>query len=209
MRVLVLSPHTDDVELGAGGTICRLLEEGHELRWMVFSVAEESLPKGMPPDTLEKEFRASADSLGLAEESLTIFHHRVRRLHEVRQDVLESLLKMRNEFSPDLVIAPSRHDHHQDHQVVSQEAVRAFKTSASLICYELPWNHLEFDGTFFMRLDEKHMERKFELLGHYKSQMVIDRGYFDKDFIFGLARVRGVQCGATYAEAFEVLRWID
>jgi LmbE family N-acetylglucosaminyl deacetylase len=55
-RILILSPHTDDAELGAGGYISKLLEEEYELYWSVFSIAEDSVPGGMPKDTLKNEF---------------------------------------------------------------------------------------------------------------------------------------------------------
>ena len=54
-RVLVLAPHTDDGEFGAGGTMARLVEEGAEVRYVAFSIATRSLPEGFPPDTLARE----------------------------------------------------------------------------------------------------------------------------------------------------------
>ncbi|MGQ0535875.1 MAG: PIG-L deacetylase family protein [Methanobacteriota archaeon] len=208
MRILILSPHTDDAEVGCGGTIARFLEEKHEVLWMAFSTAEESLPEGLPKDTLRHEFLSVVRSLGLTEKNCRIFGHKVRRLHEVRQQILEELVKARKDFAPDLVLQPSLKDFHQDHEVVANEAVRAFKTSASILGYELPWNHLEFSTGMFVRLEERHLDKKYELMGNYKSQFLREREYFSKEFIFGLAKVRGVQCGAPYAEAFEVVRWM-
>jgi hypothetical protein len=99
-------------------------------------------------------------------------------------------------------------DFHQDHQIVANEMVRAFKTSASILSYELPWNHIGFDTQLFIKLTEKHIEEKYELLRNYKSQVLKNRPYFSKEFIFGLAKTRGVQCDSKYAEAFEVIRWM-
>ena len=65
-RVLILSPHTDDAELGAGGTIARLLEEGKDIEYVVFSGCETSVPNGMPKDTLRKECKHAAELIGLA-----------------------------------------------------------------------------------------------------------------------------------------------
>ena len=67
MKYLLLAPHTDDIELGCGGTVLKLLEEGNEVHWVVFSTAEDSIPPGMPLDTLKKEFLSVAGSLGLSE----------------------------------------------------------------------------------------------------------------------------------------------
>jgi hypothetical protein len=86
--------------------------------------------------------------------------------------------------------------------------IRAFKTTSSIICYEMPWNHLSFNTQLFVRLDKHHIERKMDLLKHYKSQLELQRPYFSEEFIYGLAKTRGIQCNSEYAEAFEVLRWM-
>jgi len=208
MRALFISPHTDDVELGAGGTLVKLLEEGNEVYWVVFSTAEDSLPQGTPPDTLRREFLSVVDDLGLDKGQYKILNFRVRYLPEHRQEVLEELVRIKKEYSPDLVVGPSLDDYHQDHQVVAWEMIRAFKNSASIISYELPWNHVRFNTQLFVRLEERYIDRKISLLSHYQSQVSLNRPYFSEDFIRGWARTRGVQVGARYAEAFEVIRWI-
>jgi LmbE family N-acetylglucosaminyl deacetylase len=104
-----------------------------------------------------------------------------------------------------MVFIPSTDDTHQDHQVVSHEGFRAFKRT-TLVGYELPWNNLTFKASFFVRLSPEDVGRKVEAIHAYRSQA--DHLYTTEDFLRGLARVRGVQIGAGYAEAFEVLRWI-
>jgi len=208
MRVLVLSPHTDDAELGAGGSIIKLLEEGNEIFWIVFSTAEDSLPQNIPKDTLKKEFQDSMKTLGLDKTNYKVYNFKVRHLHRYRQEILEILVKTRNKVRPHLVIGPSLHDFHQDHQVIANEMIRAFKTTSSIISYELPWNHITFNTQLFIKLKQHHIDKKWEILQNYKSQMIERRPYFSKKFISGLAKVRGVQCNSKYAEAFEVIRWI-
>jgi N-acetylglucosamine malate deacetylase 1 len=208
MKILFLSPHTDDVELGAGGTLLKMIEQQHEIRWLVFSAAEDSLPAELPKSTLRDEFIAVATDLGLGPELYKVLDYRVRYLFEHRQQVLEHLVAMRNEFVPDLVIGPSLHDFHQDHQVVAQEMFRAFKSTSSIICYELPWNHLAFDTQLFVRLQERHVARKVSLLRHYDSQHRLKRRYFQEEYLRSLAVMRGGQTDADFAEAFEVLRWL-
>lgn len=208
MRVLFLSPHTDDVELGAGGTLVRFLEEGYGIFWVVFSTAEDSLPDTLAKDTLKREFLSVIEELKIDKDNYRILNFRVRRLHEHRQEVLEELIKIRKEFNPNLVIGPSLNDYHQDHQVVAWEMIRAFKNTSSIIAYELPWNHVAFNTQMFVKLEEKHIKKKVELLKNYRSQQILNRPYFSEDFIFGWARMRGVQVGAEFAEVFEVIRWI-
>lgn len=156
MKVLFLPPHTDDVELGAGGTLFKFLENGYEILWAVFSTAEDSLPRIIPKNTLRKEFLKVSKSLGLEKGNYEIFDFRVRRLHEHRQEILEELVKIREAFSPDLAIGPSLNDYHQDHQVVSNEMIRAFRNTSAIICYELPWNHVRF----FVKLEKATLRKR-------------------------------------------------
>lgn len=207
-NILILSPHTDDAELGAGGTIVRLLEEGKNILWVVFSSAEESLPNGFPPNSLVFEFKEAMAKIGLNQDNFKIYNFKVRYLSYNRQELLEELVKIRNNFIPDLVIGPSLHDFHQDHSIVANEMVRAFKTTASIICYELPWNHINFDTQFFSKLELHHINKKVEVLKSYGSQYAKKRHYFSDEFIKGLAATRGAQIETKYAEAFEVIRWI-
>jgi len=208
MNILILSPHTDDAELGAGGTITKYLSEGHKIKWVVFSTAEESLPIDLPSDTLSNEFTNVYKSIGLNDDDVKIFHFKVRHLNYHRQEVLEELYKIKNSFNPDLVIGPSMNDLHQDHKTVAEEMIRAFKSSSSIISYELPWNHLTFNTQMFIKLDEAQIGKKLEMLNHYKSQIKLGRYYFSEDFIRGLAITRGAQINHKFAEAFEVIRWI-
>jgi N-acetylglucosamine malate deacetylase 1 len=206
-RILILSPHTDDAELGAGATINKFINQGKEIYWVVFSTAEESLPSNMPKTTLKDEFLEVANSLSLQKSDLLINNFKVRKLHEHRQEILEILVKIRNTFHPNLVIGPSLNDFHQDHIVVANEMVRAFKNQASIISYELPWNHMTFNTQMFIRLSEDDIKNKIKLIQHYKSQIIKKRKYFQDDFIYGMASMRGIQTESKYAEAFEVIRW--
>jgi N-acetylglucosamine malate deacetylase 1 len=94
---------------------------------------------------------------------------------------------------------------HQDHQVICQEARRAFKTT-TLLGYELPWNNYQFHSSALVPLEEWQVQRKVEALQAFKSQA--HRPYADEEFIRGWMRGRGVTAGAAFAEAFEVIRWV-
>jgi N-acetylglucosamine malate deacetylase 1 len=204
-NILVLAPHTDDGELGAGGTISYFLEKGVRVYYAAFSTAQDSVPPGMPKDILKREVRTATQRLGIEEENLFIYDYQVRKLGYSRQEILEDLIKLRNNIQFDLILMPSLNDIHQDHITVSQEGLRAFKTT-SILGYELIWNNLTFNTTCFIRLEERHLEKKIDALGSYESQKGKD--YVSADFIRSLAKARGVQIGAEYAEAFEVTRWV-
>jgi LmbE family N-acetylglucosaminyl deacetylase len=135
-RVLVLAPHTDDGEFGCGGTMARLVDGGAEVRYLAFSTATKSLPDGFPPDTLQREVRDATAELGIPEEQLTVHDFEVRTFPERRQDILELLIGLWDEWRPDAVFQPSVHDVHQDHQVVAAEGLRAFKRT-TILGYEI------------------------------------------------------------------------
>ncbi|MHA1754628.1 MAG: PIG-L deacetylase family protein, partial [Candidatus Odinarchaeia archaeon] len=174
----------------------------------VFSTAEQSLPENLPSDTLKKEFINVTTSLNLNDKNYIIYNYEVRNLHQYRQKILDNLIEIREEFKPHLVIGPSLNDYHQDHQVIANEMIRAYKNTSSIICYELPWNHTVFNTQLFVKLKKEHIQRKFELLKNYKSQIILKRPYFSEEFIFGWAKMRGLRVKSKYAEAYEVICWV-
>lgn len=202
-KILVLAPHTDDGELGAGGSISRFIEQGAEVTYVAFSTAEKSVPDGFPKDVLKTEVKNATQLLGISESNLIIFNYEVRKLNYVRQEILEALIKIRNATQFDLVLVPSLNDIHQDHITIAQEAVRAFKQS-TIWGYELIWNNLQFNTTCFVKLEDRHVQNKVKALTAYRSQQF--RDYTSEKFIYSLAHTRGVQIGSQYAESFEVIR---
>ena len=100
---------------------------------------------------------------------------------------------------------PSPNDLHQDHHTVAEECMRAFKET-SILAYELPWNNISFNTQAFVKLEKRHIEKKVHALHAYNSQK--KRSYLNEEFIFSWARTRGVQIKISYAETFEVIRWI-
>ncbi len=202
-NVLVLAPHTDDGELGAGGSISKLIENGAKVTYVAFSTAEDSVPDGLPKDILKKEVVKATAELGIKPENLIILNYQVRRFNYDRQQILEDLISLRKKSSFDLILTPSMHDIHQDHSTISQESIRAFKNT-TILGYELIWNNLTFNTQCFVKLEEKHIDAKQKALEQYESQG--GRNYLARDFTFSLAKTRGVQVGAEYAECFEVIR---
>lgn len=204
-NVIVLAPHTDDGELGCGGAIVKLVESGARVSYVAFSTAEQSVPEGFPRDALKTEVISATKILGISTENLIIKNYEVRKLNYFRQEILEELIALRQKEQFDLVMMPSLKDIHQDHITIAQEGLRAFKNT-TILGYELIWNNLSFNTTSFIKLDRSCVEKKSEALLEYKSQGI--RDYMSREFIFSLAKARGVQIGAEFAEAFEVIRWV-
>lgn len=205
--ILVLAPHTDDLEFGCGGTIAKLAEPNKKNRIFcaAFSACKISVRKNFPEDILITEIKAASKILGIPQDNLRLFDYNVRTFNYKRQELLDNILKLKSEIQPDIVFIPSLNDLHQDHFTIAQEGFRAFKFS-SLLSYELPWNNLSFNTASFMKLEEKHIKAKIEAIGEYVSQS--HRTYANEEFIRSLARTRGVQINTHYAECFEVIRWL-
>ena len=202
-RVLVLAPHTDDGELGCGGTTARLVEAGIEVHYHAFSIATRSLPDGFAPDTLAREVREATAELGIPESQLTVHDFDVRTFPERRQDILELLVATWDELRPDAVFQPSHHDVHQDHQTIAQEGLRAFKRT-TVLGYEIPWNNFDFSYGAYVALEQRHVERKIAALARYASQQ--HRRYANPEYVWNLARVHGINVNRDYAECFQVYR---
>lgn len=204
-KILFLAPHTDDVELGCGATLARVIEEDGDVYVAAFSTARQSLPPNTPSNQLELEFRSAMNVYGIDNNHLYVYDYEVRKLNYSRQDVLENMVELKNQINPDWIFLPSGNDLHQDHQVVFNEGLRAFK-DRTIWGYELPWNHISFNAQGFIKVDLKHIEKKWQAMQEYNTQLVKKRPYFEKSFIEGIAKMRGMQINEKYAEAFEVVR---
>lgn len=204
--ILVLAPHTDDGELGCGGLIAKAIRQNANVFYVAFSTADESVPSYFPPNQLELEVKEATSILGVPPQNLIVLKYAVRKLNYVRQEILEKLIQLREQIKPDLVLLPSQKDIHQDHSTVTAEGIRAFKNT-SILGYELIWNNLSFDADCFVLLSLSDLEKKISALKAYSTQE--GKTYMSSDFIASLAKVRGTQINESYAESFEVIRWID
>lgn len=204
-RVLVLAPHPDDGEFSSGGSLKRFSDLGLEIHYAAFSPCIQSLPAGMPEDTLWKELNKAASILGISKDQISTYNFPVRYFPQHRQEILEELILLKKRVQPDLVLLPNSLDMHQDHNTIHKEGLRAFKHTR-LLGYELPWNNLNFTNNCHIRLEREHIQAKMDALQCYQSQK--SRNYMDEEYFFGLAKTRGIQINANYAEAFELIRWI-
>jgi N-acetylglucosamine malate deacetylase 1 len=202
-RALVLAPHTDDGEFGCGGTMSRLVEDGADVRYVAFSIATRSLPEGFAPDTLAREVAEATAELGIPPENLTVHDFDVRTFPQNRQEILELLIELWNDWQPDVVFQPSLHDIHQDHQTIAAEGLRAFKRT-TILGYEIPWNNFDFSYQAYFALEQHHIERKAAALARYASQK--HRRYANPEYVWNVARTHGINVNREYAEVFQVYR---
>lgn len=203
--VLVLAPHADDGELGCGATLARLVEEKKDIYYVCFSICEESVPPGFPKNALEIEVKQATEQLGINKNNLIIKHYPVRKLMDYRQEILEDMIKIRREIVPDIIFMPSSFSLHQDHKLIYEEGVRAFKFF-TCFGYDLPWDTIKFVTNAFFKLEQRHVQKKCDSLKLYETQK--NRQYCDPDIIFSLSKIRGAQIQELYAEAFEIIKAI-
>ncbi|MCX7745010.1 MAG: PIG-L family deacetylase [Flavobacteriales bacterium] len=197
--IFAIAPHVDDVELGAGGTINRLVQNND-----VYYIGL-SLPPLVDGQILLNEFYQSAKILGIKLENVILKFYDPRNLFEVRLEILQFFYDLNKKLNPDLIFLPNSKDIHQSHEVVFAEGRRAFKY-ASILGYELPWNSFDFKMDLFVELSYENVKAKIDAINAYTTQK--NRIFFSNDIVGDLARVRGKQIGKEYAECFEVIRLI-
>jgi len=205
-KALILAPHPDDGEFSSGGTIAKMTASGTEFWYAAFSPCAKSIPDGFSEDVLYQELNNAVRHLGITSERVKTYQFSVRDFPEHRQAILEEMILLKAEIQPDTVFMPNSNDVHQDHQVIHNEGIRAFR-DCNLLGYELPWNSFKFSNDYFVKLTGDHLKTKWEAIQEYKSQSF--RKYCDRALFDGLARVRGSQVNTEFAEAFELIRWIS
>jgi LmbE family N-acetylglucosaminyl deacetylase len=183
--------------------MARMVDAGVDVRYVAFSIATRSLPPGFPPDTLARECAEATAELGLPAGNLTVHDFDVRTFPGHRQEILELLVALWEEWRPDVVFQPSLHDVHQDHQTIAQEGLRAFKRT-TILGYEIPWNNFDFAYQCYLALEQPQLDRKVAALERYASQA--HRRYSDPEYIRNVARTHGINVNREYAEVFQVYR---
>lgn len=199
-KILVISPHIDDVELGMGGTV-NLLKERNEIFYLGLSSPDNVEPKSF----ISTEFRQSCQHLGIKESNIITKNYHPRNMGDNKSEILQLLFDLNRQIQPDIVFIPNSKDIHQAHHVVFEEGRRAFKYK-SILGYELPWNSIEFSMDVFVPLLKDNIVAKMASINSFKSQE--KRMFFSNNILMDLARVRGKQIGKEYAECFELIRLI-
>ncbi len=192
LSVVAIGAHPDDIEIGAGGLLLALAGLRPVVHYAVLTGTAER----------QAEARDAANSfLAGADVTISLFEFPEGRLPAVWGDVKDSLEAIARSCSPHLVLAPSATDAHQDHRTIGEMVPTVFRDQLCL-AYEIP----KWDGDFgrpgvYYPLTGHIARRKVELLHKcYPSQR--RRDWWDDEVFLGLARLRGMECRARYAEAF-------
>lgn len=205
-KLLILAPHPDDAEIGAGAALSRFYREGKSIYHASFSMCEESLPKNLPKDILATEIINAGKQLGIPSSNIKTFNYPVRYFPDNRQKILEDIIQLKSQINPDLVLIPCSSDIHQDHKTIHEEGVRAFKNT-TILGYEMPWNNLEINNRCFIKVTAEDLNKKVNAVMEYKSQHF--RSFINEEYIKSLLIVRGKQINSNLAETFEVIRLVS
>jgi LmbE family N-acetylglucosaminyl deacetylase len=194
LSVLAIGAHPDDIEIGAGGTLLSLAESHAGLR------AHYLVLTGTPERQLEARAGA-AEFLPGADLSVQLCDLPDGRLPADWRKVKDTIEEVTGLFRPDVVFAPQPEDAHQDHRTIA-EIVPTVLRDQLCLGYEIPkWDGDLSRPTMYVPLSAELARRKTELLRKcFPSQS--GRGWWDDEVFLGLARLRGMECRAPYAEAF-------
>lgn len=194
-RILCIGAHSDDIEIGCGGTVLKLIREDsrREFHWVVFSAES-------PRD---KEARKSAERFlqGASKKRILIREFRASFFPCEWTAIKEDFEKLKEEFQPDLIFTHYRDDRHQDHRVLSDLAWNTFRNHL-ILEYEIP----KYDGDLgipnsFVPLDPGICRKKVVNLRRF-FQTQANKHWFSEETFLGLMRLRGMECASKYAEAF-------
>jgi len=197
-RVLFLGAHPDDIELGAGALI-------HNIRGQseIMCATLSDNQKNPQLKDVVKEHRASMTVLGVPENCDLIETFETRKFPVMRQEVLEYLLKLRREFKPEIIFCHSQNDIHQDHNVVTQEALRAYR-GLTVLGFDVVRSSYNFFPHFLVEVSAEDVEAKIEALAQYKTYH--DKYYFDPTLLRATMIRHGTLAEREFAEGFDILR---
>jgi len=204
-RVLAIGAHADDLVLGCGAALARFVREGAVIQSVILSLRMKATPSKYTTDDVMKEVIESHKILGITAPIIKSYPNRV--FPDYRQGILEDFHSFKTTFSPDLVIAHSMADYHQDHQVVAAECFRIFK-DRTILGFNLVHNTLTTNKQLFVSVTKEDVEKKLAAIVAYRSQKNIRPRLFSSDTAMCLLQANGVQVGLQYAEVFDCIRLV-
>jgi LmbE family N-acetylglucosaminyl deacetylase len=198
-RLLCLGAHSDDIEIGCGGSILQLLAAHPQIEvyWVVFSAGPSRRAEAL----------ASADAFlqNAAARHVMVHAFRDGYFPFVGDTIKDAFEELKQVISPDAVMTHSRHDIHQDHRLLGQLTYNTFRDHL-ILEYEIPkWDGDLITPNAYVPLEKATAQRKIELLlQHFPTQA--GRDWFTADTFHGLMRLRGVEARAPegMAEGFHI-----
>jgi LmbE family N-acetylglucosaminyl deacetylase len=198
-RVVAVGAHCDDIAIGAGGTLLTLCRSRPGVR------VDALVLSGGGGEREQEERAALAAFCPGADLRLTVLKLPDGRMPAHWEEAKAAVEELRERTEPDLVLAPRTADAHQDHRGLAKLMTTAFRDHLVLRYEIVKWDGDLGRPTAYQPLSQDVAEQKVRLLQeHYPSQR--HRPWYDREAFLGLARIRGIECHARYAEAFDVAK---
>lgn len=199
-RVLLLGAHPDDIELGCGALLHNIKDKTD-----ILCVTLSDNQKNPELHNVKKEHFESMAVLGVPEQKIILGPFTTRVFPEARQEILEYFLKLRRDFMPDLIFTHSRQDVHQDHNTMTEEALRAFR-GITVLGFDVVRSSYGFFPHFLVEVTEEDVNRKIEALSKYETYH--DRYYFNRELTRSIMVRHGALAERPFAEGFDILRFV-
>jgi len=197
-RVLFLGAHPDDIELGCGALLHNIVNKTE-----VLCVTLSDNQKNPELQNVKSEHYASMSVLGIPKEQIIFGPFATRVFPDSRQEVLEYFLTLRQDFQPDLIFTHSRQDVHQDHNTMTDEALRAFR-GITVLGFDVVRSSHGFFPHFLVQVTEEDVNKKIEALSKYVTYQ--DRYYFNPELTRSIMVRHGALAECPFAEGFDILR---
>ncbi len=197
-RVLFLGAHPDDIEIGCGALIHNIVNKT-EILCVTLSDNQKN------PDLIKvkNEHLSSMKVLGVPEDKIVFGPFVTRVFPDARQEILEYFLKLRKKFKPDLIFTHSKQDVHQDHNTMTDEALRAFR-GITVLGFDVVRSSYGFFPHFLVEVTEEDVNKKIEALSQYDTYK--DRYYFNAELTRSIMVRHGALAESSFAEGFDILR---
>lgn len=197
-RVLFIGAHPDDIELGCGALIHQIVRKTD-----ILCVTLSDNQKNPLLTNLVQEHYRSMSVLGVPREQVVLGPFTTRIFPDSRQEILEYFLKLRRDFAPDLIFVHSRADVHQDHNTITEEALRAFR-GITVLGYDVVRSSYGFFPHFIVEVSEEDVNKKIEALAQYETYR--DKYYFNRELTRSIMIRHGALGEVPFAEGFDILR---
>lgn len=197
-RILFIGAHPDDIELGCGAFLHHIIPDSE-----VLCVTLSDNQKNPSLKNIVSEHLASFAVLGVPESQIIIEQFETRKFPDKRQEVLEYMLKLRRDFKPDMVFVHTKSDIHQDHNVVTEEALRAYR-GTTVLGFDVVRSSYGFFPQFLVEVNQADVDAKLAALAEYRTYL--DKYYFDPALLRATMVRHGALAESPYAEGFDILR---
>lgn len=197
-KILFLGAHPDDIELGCGALLHHIVSQTD-----ILCVTLSDNQKNPDLRNVVNEHYESMAILGVPKEKIILGPFTTRVFPDARQDILEYFLRLRRDFSPDLIFVHSKQDVHQDHLTMTDEALRAFR-GITVLGFDVVRSSYGFFPHFLVEVTEQNVNKKIEALACYETYR--DRYYFNSELTRSIMVRHGALAERPFAEGFDILR---